>query len=129
MIKQDYIVRMIQEIISLIIDAILNKKNIKQKEWEEYDRIAHQILGLSTHELLNMSAEEIIDRYKNSPNGNDKLELVAVNMMKMSEETNSNILLRSKLRQNCLSLFVYLQKHTTPSLLRETLISLLQNNG
>ncbi len=129
MIKQDYIVRMIQEIISLIIDAILNKKNIKQKEWEEYDRIAQQILGLSTHEILNMSAEEIIDRYKNSPNGNDKLELVAVNMMKMSEETNSNILLRSKLRQNCLSLFVYLQKHTTPSLLRETLISLLQNNG
>ena len=37
MIKQDYLLRMIQEIISLIANAILNKKKIRQQEWVEYD--------------------------------------------------------------------------------------------
>lgn len=32
MIKQDYLLRMIQEIISLIANAILNKKKIRQQE-------------------------------------------------------------------------------------------------
>ncbi len=129
MIKQDYIVRMIQEIISLIVDAILNKKNIRQKDWEEYDRMTQQLLGLSSRELLNMSADEIIDRYNNESDCNDKIELAAVNMMKMAEETEDNTLLRSKLRQDSLSLLIYLQEHGTPSLIRESLIALLRNNG
>ena len=37
MIKQDYLVRMIQEIISLIANAILNKKKLRKQEWIEYD--------------------------------------------------------------------------------------------
>lgn len=37
MIKQDYLVRMIQEIISLIANAILNKKKLRKQEWVEYD--------------------------------------------------------------------------------------------
>lgn len=129
MIKQDYIVRMIQEIISLIIDAILNKKRIRQKDWEEYDRMAQQLLGISSHELLNMSANEIIDRYSREPDSNDKIELVAVNIMRMAEEAEDNTLLRSKLRQDSLSLLNYLQEHGTPSLIRENLIALIKNNG
>lgn len=129
MIKQDYIIRMIQEIISLLIDAILNKKHIRQKDWEEYDRMAQQILGMSSHELINMSANEIIDRYSKEPDSNDKIELVAVNMMKMAEEAEDNTLFRSKLRQDSLSLLNYLQAHGTPSLIRESLIALLKNNG
>lgn len=129
MIKQDYIVRMIQEIISLIVDAILNKKRIRQKDWEEYDRMTQQLLGLSSRELLNMSADEITDRYNNESDSNDKIELAAVNMMKMAEETEDNTLLRSKLRQDSLSLLIYLQEHGTPSLIRESLIALLRNNG
>ncbi len=129
MIKQDYIIRMIQEIISLLIDAILNKKHIRQKDWEEYDRMAQKILSISSHELLNMSANEIIDRYSREPDSNDKIELVAVNMMKMAEDSEDNALLRSKLRQDSLSLLNYLQEHGTPSLIRESLITLLKNNG
>lgn len=129
MIKQDYIIRMIQEIISLVIDAILNKKRIRQKDWEEYDRMTQKILGMSSHELLNMSANEIIDRYSREPDSNDKIELVAVNMMRMAEDADDNTLLRSKLRQDSLSLLNYLQEYGTPSLIRESLIALLRNNG
>ena len=32
MIKQDYLIRMIQEIISLIVNAILNKKKFRKDE-------------------------------------------------------------------------------------------------
>ncbi len=129
MIKQDYIVRMIQEIISAIAEAILNKKNLKQKDWEEYDRISKQLLGIDSYQLLNMPTNEIIEKYKNETDGNDKIELVAVNMMKMAEEAENNILLRNKLRQDSLSLLIYLQNHGIPSLLRESLITLLRNNG
>lgn len=129
MIKQDYIVRMIQEIISAIAEAILNKKIIKQKDWDEYDRISQQLLGVKSYELLNMSKAEIIDKYKNDIDGNDKIELVAVNMIKMAEESENNILLRNKLRQDSLFLLNYLQNNSVPSLLRESLITLLRNNG
>ena len=37
MIKQDYLIRMIQEIISLIVNALLKKKKYRWNEWTEYD--------------------------------------------------------------------------------------------
>ena len=43
MIKQDYLIRMIQEIISLIVNAILNKKKFRKDEWTEYDCLTRQI--------------------------------------------------------------------------------------
>ena len=43
MIIQDYLLRMIQEIISLIANAILNKKIFRQQEWVEYDCLSGQI--------------------------------------------------------------------------------------
>ena len=44
MIKQDYLIRMIQEIISLIVNAILNKKKFRKDEWTEYDCQSRHIL-------------------------------------------------------------------------------------
>ncbi len=129
MIKQDYIIRMIQEIISLIVDALLNKKRIRQRDWNDYDKISQQILGFPTLELLNMSASELIARYDNEIEKDDKIELAAVNMLKMAEDVEDNILLKSKLRQESLSLLNYLQENGTRSILREYLISLIKNNG
>ena len=37
MIKQDYIIRIIQEIISTIVNAIIKKKRLDNNEMEEYD--------------------------------------------------------------------------------------------
>lgn len=45
MIKQDYLIRMIQEIISLIVNALLKKKKYRWNEWTEYDGLTRQILG------------------------------------------------------------------------------------
>ncbi len=129
MIKQDYIIRMIQEIISLIVNALLNKKRIRQRDWDDYDKISQQILGFPTLELLNMSASELIARYDNETEKDDKIELAAVNMLKMAEDVEDNILLKSKLRQESLSLLNYLQENSTRSILREYLISLIKNNG
>ena len=47
MIKQDYLIRMIQEIISLIVNAILNKKKFRKDEWTEYDCLTRQIRSFS----------------------------------------------------------------------------------
>ena len=68
MIKQDYLIRMIQEIISLIVNAILNKKKFRKDEWTEYDCLTRQILGVSQEELLSMSLDEMIDCYEGDPN-------------------------------------------------------------
>ena len=68
MIKQDYLIRMIQEIISLIVNALLKKKKYRWNEWTEYDGLTRQILGFPTDELLSMNTQELIDRYKGDPN-------------------------------------------------------------
>ena len=51
MVKQDYLVRMIQEIISVIARAILNKKKIRQQDRDEYDLMTQQMLGFTEKEL------------------------------------------------------------------------------
>ncbi len=132
MIKQDYLIRMIQEIVSMIVEAILHKKKIRQKEWEEYDRLTRQILGIDTRELLNTKAEELIARYATQTDGLDKLELAAVNMLRLSEEEveKDNPLLKAKLRQEGITLLKYVHQHSDNySLQREFLLRLLEKNG
>ena len=75
MIKQDYLIRMIQEIISLIVNALLKKKKYRWNEWTEYDGLTRQILGFPTDELLSMDTQELVDRYKGDPNEMGKIEL------------------------------------------------------
>ena len=43
MIKQDYLLRMIQEIITLLINALLNRQKIRKESWVEYYDITRQI--------------------------------------------------------------------------------------
>ena len=130
MIKQDYLIRMIQEIISMIVEAILHKKKIRQKEWEEYDHLTQQILGMDTRELLNTDAKELIARYSTQTDGMDKMELAAVNMLHLSEEVEKdNPLLKAKLRQEGMTLLKYVHLHSDNySLQREFLLQLLDIN-
>lgn len=130
MIKQDYLIRMIQEIITLVVNAILNKKRIQQKEWKEYDAMVEQVLGLSSKELLNIDIQELLEKYKGGTDRTDKIELAGINMLRLSEEIEDNILLKSRLRQDGLQLLKYVQKEANAySLQREYLIKLLETNN
>ena len=127
MIKQDYIIRMIQEIISLIANAIIKKKKLVNKELDTYEYTTHEILGISPKELTGMNANEIISQYSQSENGMDKLELAAVSLLLFSEEmTDSNLLLKSKLKQDGIFLLKYLQENSgSYSLQREFIINMI----
>ncbi len=94
MIKQDYLIRMIQEIISLIVNALLQKKKYRWSEWTEYDDLTRQILGFPSEDLLGMNIEELIDRYKGDPNEMGKTELAAMTMLKISDDMGTDDLLR-----------------------------------
>ena len=61
----------------------------------------------------------------------EKLELAAVNMLKLAEEVDEdNPLLKSRLRQEGTQLLKYIQQHSgNYSLQREFLIGLLEANG
>ena len=110
MIKQDYLLRMIQEIITLLINALLNRQKIRKESWVEYDDITRQILGVPSENLVDMSAEEIIERYKDDPNQMGKTELAAVTMLKISDEMgDEQLVLKSKLKQDGLALLEYVQ--------------------
>ena len=63
MIKQDYLLRMIQEIITLIMNFLLNKQKVRQQQWVEYDTLTRQILGVSSEKLSELSPEEIMEQY------------------------------------------------------------------
>ena len=128
MIKQDYLLRMIQEIITLLINALLNRQKIRKESWVEYDDITRQILGVPSEHLVDMSAEEIIDRYKDDPNQMGKTELAAVTMLKISDEMgDEQLVLKSKLKQDGLALLEYVQtKGDTFSIQRVALIAMLK---
>ncbi|MCS2661335.1 hypothetical protein NXW67_16850 [Bacteroides fragilis] len=129
MIKQDYLIRMIQEIISLIVNMILNKKKFRKDEWTEYDCLTRQILGLPQEQLQSMNPDELIDHYEGDPNRMGKIELVAMTLLKISDEMESNILQKSKLRQDGLTLLKYVQKESsTFSIQRTDLIRMIEIN-
>ena len=131
MIKQDYLLRMIQEIISLIANAILNKKKIRQQEWVEYDCLTGQILGFPAEQLIGMDMQELIEQYEGDPDRMGKIELAAMTLLKMSDEADADHLLqKSKLRQEGMELLKYVQKAgNTFSTQRVALIHLLEMNG
>ena len=128
MIKQDYLLRMIQEIITLLVNALLNRQKIRKESWVEYDDITRQILGVPSENLVDMSADEIIDRYKDDPNQMGKTELAAVTMLKISDEMgDEQLVLKSKLKQDGLALLEYVQtKGETFSIQRGVLIAQLK---
>ena len=128
MIKQDYLLRMIQEIITLLVNALLNWQKIRKESWVEYDDITRQILGVPSENLVDMSADEIIDRYKDDPNQMGKTELAAVTMLKISDEMgDEQLVLKSKLKQDGLALLEYVQtKGDTFSIQRVVLIAQLK---
>ena len=128
MIKQDYLLRMIQEIITLLVNALLNRQKIRKESWVEYDDITRQILGVPSENLVDMSADEIIDRYKDDPNQMGKTELAAVTMLKISDEMgDEQLVLKSKLKQDGLALLEYVQtKGDTFSIQRVALMAQLK---
>ena len=128
MIKQDYLLRMIQEIITLLINALLNRQKIRKESWVEYDDITRQILGVPSENLVDMSAEELIERYQDDPNQMGKTELAAVTMLKISDEMgDEQLVLKSRLKQDGLALLEYVQtKGDTFSIQRVALIAMLK---
>ena len=128
MIKQDYLLRMIQEIITLLINALLNRQKIRKESWVEYDDITRQILGVPSENLVDMNAEEIISRYQDDPNQMGKTELAAVTMLKISDEMgDEQLVLKSRLKQDGLALLEYVQtKGDTFSIQRVALMAMLK---
>ena len=128
MIKQDYLLRMIQEIITLLVNALLNRQKIRKESWVEYDDITRQILELPSENLKDMSAEEIIQRYEDDPNRMGKTELAAMTMLKIADEMeDEQLVMKSRLRQEGLALLEYVQTEgDTYSIQRVALIAMLK---
>ena len=128
MIKQDYLLRMIQEIITLLVNALLNRQKIRKESWVEYDDITRQILELPSENLKDMSVEEIIQRYEDDPNRMGKIELAAMTMLKIADEMeDEQLVMKSRLRQEGLALLEYVQAEgDTYSIQRVALIAMLK---
>lgn len=129
MIKQDYLLRMIQEIITLIMNLLLNKQKVRPQQWVEYDALTRQILGISSDKLGETSVEEIIERYKDDPNRMGKIELAAMTMLKIADELeDGHLVQKSQLKQNGISLLEFVQNNgNTFSLQRVALIDMLKH--
>ena len=126
MIKQDYLIRIIQEIFTAIANMLLKRKKITQKEWSEYEDTAQKILGVNMMQLQTMRAEDILSLYDTQADL-EKIELAAMVMLKIADETKDDLLLKTKLQQDGLNILEYVQTHgTTYSLQRQLLINLLK---
>ena len=129
MIKQDYLIRMILEIITLIANALLNKQKIRPQSWVEYDCLTRQILEVPSDQLKDLSPEEIIGRYEGDTNRMGKIELTAMTLLKISDELEADdLLLKSKLKQNGIELLKFVQTQgDTFSIQRMSIIRMLEN--
>ena len=128
MIKQDYFLRMIQEIITLLVNVLLNRQKIRKESWVEYDDITRQILGVPSENLVDMDAKEIIKRYVDDPNRMGKTELAAMTMLKIADEMeDEQLVMKSRLKQEGLALLEYVQAESdTFSIQRVALITILK---
>lgn len=128
MIKQDYIVRMVQEILALLVNVILKKKKLRQQEWEEYDNLTTRILGCSTEQMLEMDAAMLIEKYAKEADLFEKLELAAMYFVKVADDLKDDSLVyRAKLQQEALVLLKYIQGNgNTFSIPRLQVIQLLE---
>ena len=131
MIKQDYLIRMILEIITLIANALLNKQKLRPQNWVEYDCLTRQILEVPSEQLKDMLPEEIIDKYEGDTNQMGKIELAAMTLLKISDELDTdNLLLKSRLKQNGTELLKFVQSQgDTFSLQRMSIISMLEKGN
>ena len=129
MIKQDYLIRMILEIITLIANALLNKQKIRPQHWVEYDCLTRQILEVPSDQLKDLSPEEIIDKYEGDTNRMGKIELAAMTLLKISDELgDEHLLLKSRLKQNGIELLKFVQTQgDTFSIQRMSIIQMLEN--
>jgi hypothetical protein len=129
MIKQDYLVRMIQEIITLIADALLRKQRIRPEHWVKYDSLTRQILGIASSDLIRLTGDEVKDRYTDEdPNRMGKIEMAAMTMLKISDEMKAdNLVDKSRLKQEGIALLEYVQQTSgTFSLQRAALLGMLK---
>lgn len=118
---------MIQEIFAAIVNLILRRKRISQTDWEEYESTARQILGVTPEQLAQMECEELLDQYHEDKDGIEKIELAAMMMLKMAEDTE-DIVPKARLQQEGVTLLKYVQAHgKTYSLPRELLIQFLES--
>lgn len=131
MIKQDYLLRMIQEIISMLVEALLYRKKLRKEEWTSYDSQLNTLLGMPTNELMALNADDLISRYAEMQDGMNKLELSAVTMLKLSDEMgDEHLFQKSRLRQEGLMLLKYIQEHSDSySMQRALLINLLDKDA
>ena len=113
MIKQDYLIRMIQDFISRVAKAIMDRKKIRQQDWAEFDLLTQEVLGLPVKELTSMSVEELIDRYDKEEDRMSKIEFASMYLLKLSEEIEEDRVMKSKFRQDGMQLLKYVQKEDT----------------
>lgn len=121
---------MIQEIIALIVQALLNKRKIDKSSWTAYDNLTTQILGFPANELLAIHPQELIDRYQGDADSWGKYELAALTLLKLSDDmTNDSLVEKSRTRQNGIALLEYVQANSpTFSLQRLQLIEALKRD-
>ena len=130
MIKQDYLVRMILEIITLIANALLNKQKIRPQSWVEYDCLTRQILEVPSDLLKDLSPEEIIGRYEGDTNRMGKIELTAMTLLKISDELgDEHLLLKSRLKQNGIELLKFVQTQGDTFSIQRISIIQMQETG
>ena len=78
-----------------------------------------------------MLPEEIIDKYEKDTNAMGKIELVAMTLLKISDEMDNNqLILKNQLKANGLYLLKKVQEESnTFSIQRVALIQLLEHNN
>ena len=97
MLKKDYLIRQIHELVRVLFELLLKSKGNSQKEEKEIFNQAYSFLNLTKEDLLERSSDQIIELFENETLGLEKLELVGFllfNEFKFADDFKDEYLLQ-----------------------------------
>jgi len=76
MLKKDYLIRQIHELVRVLFELLLKTKENPQKEEREIFNQAYSFLNLTKDDLISRTSGQIIELFENETLGLEKLELL-----------------------------------------------------
>jgi hypothetical protein len=105
MIKSDYLIRQLAQLIQALTALILRSEKLLPEEKIDLLKQSCELLGLKKEDLSTLSCEQLIDLFSRQSFGLEKLEMAAYILLQNQQKTKAKQLLSHvDQHSNCYSL-------------------------
>jgi hypothetical protein len=130
MIRKDYIMRLINELMRVLLEMLFRSRDVSAVRKTEIFTQVYDVTGFNRNELLDMTFEEIIGKMKQVDLSIEKLELIGLTFLNEVQCMNEEHTCRRSLINRSLEILKYVDQNSTCfSLERRNIITDLENES